>query len=143
MAPCLLLNFSCQASWFGPSRQQRTTRPLCRPSPCWSGEENLKKKAKLVGRDKASLTGQQRKCTVTTTTLIERLYKTKQIHGAILSVPDAQGAPKQQFTSPRPAPPTGTQHDGTCCRIPCLAGLGQPTCLCPLLGSGENEPCPG
>jgi len=30
------------------------------PPPQWDGEENLKKKAKLVGCDKNSLTGQQR-----------------------------------------------------------------------------------
>jgi len=35
---------------------KRATRSLCRPSPRWVGEENGKKKAKLMGRDKGSLT---------------------------------------------------------------------------------------
>jgi len=48
-------------SWFSPAPQQRTTRSLCRPSPHWDGEENGKKKVKLMGRDKDSLTQQQSK----------------------------------------------------------------------------------
>jgi len=47
-------------------RNKRATQLLYRPSPCWGGEENGKKKAKLVGGDKDSLTEQQRKRTVAT-----------------------------------------------------------------------------
>jgi len=57
-------------------------RPLCRPSPCWGGE-NGKKKAKLVGRDKGSFTEQQRKQTVTTTILIYKINT--EMHRATLT----------------------------------------------------------
>jgi len=40
------------------------------PSLRWGGEENTKKKAKLMGHDKGSLTKEQRKRTITTTILI-------------------------------------------------------------------------
>jgi len=53
--------------------------------PWWGGEENRKKKAKLVGQDKDSLREQQRKQTVTTTVLTGRTYKNKGIHKATLS----------------------------------------------------------
>jgi len=56
--------------------QQRTTWSLYHPSPHWGGEENGKKKAKLVGRGKGSLAEQQTRQTVTTTILIRRIYKT-------------------------------------------------------------------
>jgi len=46
----------------------------------WGGGENQKKKAKLVCLDKDSLTEQQRKSTVTTT-LIRRIYKTREYPG--------------------------------------------------------------
>ena len=45
------------------------------PSSHWDGKEKGKKKAKLVGRDKGSLTEQQMKQTVTTIILIRRIYK--------------------------------------------------------------------
>jgi len=61
-------------------------RLLYHPSPGWGGKENQKKKAKLVGRDKGSFTGQQRKQTVTTTTLIRGIYKTNsRMYGATLT----------------------------------------------------------
>jgi len=59
---------------------------LYRPSPHWDGEENGKKKAKLMGRDKGSLTEQHTKQTVTTTILIRKTYKTdSERHRATLS----------------------------------------------------------
>jgi len=64
--------------WFGPVRQQKTKWLLCRLSPRWGGEENEKKKAKLMGQEKGSLTEQQRKRTVTTIILIKRIYKTRE-----------------------------------------------------------------
>jgi len=73
-------------SWFGPGQQQRATRSLYRPSPRWGGEENRKKKAKLIGRDKRSLTEQQTKQTVATTILIRKIYKTNsEMHRATLT----------------------------------------------------------
>jgi len=47
--------------WFSPGQQQRTTWSLSRSSHRWAGEENQNKEAKLMGRDKDSLTGGQRK----------------------------------------------------------------------------------
>ena len=92
-------NFSQKAaqmvSWFGLSQQQRTTQPLNRPFPQQGGEENGKKKAKLVGQNKDSLTEQQRTQTLTAIILIERLYKTKGIHRATLSPPNAQHASRR------------------------------------------------
>jgi len=63
--------------------------------------ENRKKKAKLPGQGKDSFTEQQRKITVTTITLTRTREFTEQ-----RSPPDAQRAPKLQFTSPQPAPPS-------------------------------------
>jgi len=58
--------------------QQRATRSLCHLFPHWGAEENgKKKKAKLMGRDKGSLTEQQTKRRVTTIIPIRRIYKTK------------------------------------------------------------------
>ena len=76
---------SRQLSWFGPGRQPRTTRQVYCSSPHWGGEENAKKRQKLMGRDTGSLTEQRRKQTVTTTTLMSRVYKNKEMHGTILS----------------------------------------------------------
>jgi len=42
----------------------------------WDGEQNQRKKAKLMGRDKDSLTEQQRKKIVTTIIFIKIIYKT-------------------------------------------------------------------
>ena len=50
------------------------------PSPGWGGEENRKKKAKLVGQDKDSLTEQQRKWTVTTAILMRTGKRTEQLN---------------------------------------------------------------
>jgi len=61
-------------------------RLLYCPSPFWGGGENGNKKAKLVVRDKGSLTEQQTKRTITTITLIRRIYKTNSImHRATLT----------------------------------------------------------
>ena len=62
-----------------------TVWSLYRSSPHWGGEKNGKKKAKLVGRDKGSLTEQQTKL-IETTILIERIYKTNSgMHRAALT----------------------------------------------------------
>jgi len=109
--------------------------------PHWGGEENGRKKAKLLGRDKDNLPEQQRKRTVTTI-LTRRIYKIKRIHRATLSLPYAQCNPELQFTSPQPASPLRPKHDITWYWILCLASLGQPSPLCPLPASCENDPIP-
>jgi len=71
---------------------------------------------KLMGQDKGSLTEQQTKGTVTTTTTLRRKKYTKQTVKSTeqLSLPDALRAPELQLPSSlQPAPPAGTQHDGT------------------------------
>jgi len=47
-------------SWFSPSQQLSTMRLLAHSSPQsqWDGEQNRKKKVKLMGWDKDSLIGQ-------------------------------------------------------------------------------------
>jgi len=72
-------------SWFGPGWQQRTMWSIYRPFPRWGGEENRKKKAKLVGWDKDFLTEQRRKQTVIT--IISRIYKTREYAGQFSSCP--------------------------------------------------------
>jgi len=47
------------------------------PSSWWDGEENGKKKAKLMGWDKDSLTEQQRQRKIITIILIKRIYKAR------------------------------------------------------------------
>jgi len=49
------------------------------PSLLWGRGENQKKKAKLAGRDKGSLTEKQRKRTVTTIILITTMKYTEQL----------------------------------------------------------------
>jgi len=77
-------------------------------SPHWGGQENGRKKAKIMGWDKDSLTEQRRKRTVTTTILKRRIYKKNRKHRATLSPPDAQCAPEPRLACPWLAPPT--QH---------------------------------
>jgi len=48
------------------------------PPPAGVGRRMERKRQKLVGQDKGSLTEWQMKETVTTTILIRRIYKTKQ-----------------------------------------------------------------
>jgi len=103
-------------SWFDPGWQQRATWSLYRPSPHLGWEENWKKKAKLVGRDKGSPTEQQRKKTVTTTILI-RIYKNNNTYRATVSLSNAPRAPKPSLTFPWPASPLRTQHECTWYRI--------------------------
>ena len=117
----LIIFWKLTKSYLGPGRQQRTTRSLYCPSPRLGGEEIQKKKAKLVGLDKDSLTEQQRKRTVATTILTERIHKTKGIHSTALSPPDAQCS-QATIHFPPGRTPVSTEHDGTCYRIPSLFG---------------------
>jgi len=68
--------------WPWPATESHVAAPS--PVPLWGGEENWEKKAKLMGRDKDSLT-ENRKRTVTTMILLRRIYKNKGIHRAALS----------------------------------------------------------
>ena len=83
--------------WFNTGQQQRSTWSLYSPSPHWGGEENGKKKVKLVGQDENSLTEQQRKRTLTTV-LKRRIHRTSE-YTEQLSSPDAQCAPKKRLSS--------------------------------------------
>jgi len=104
---------------FGLGWQPRSTRSLSHPSPRWGGEENGKKKAKLVGRDKGNLTEQQTKWTVTTTILIKRIHKTNsEMHRATLTT-WYPARPRVVTAFPPASSPTSTQHGGTWCPTPC------------------------
>ena len=71
---------------FGPWLATKDHAVALSPLPSWSGEENGKKKAKLVVWDKGSLTEQLTKWTVTTITLIRKIYKTNsEMHRATLT----------------------------------------------------------
>ena len=126
-------------SWFGPGWQQRTRQFPFHPSPQWGGEENGKKKAKLLDQDKYSLTEWQRKKTVMTIIPLRRISKTREYTGQLsrlmLSVLLSNGYPP----GPWPTLPLSTQHDVTWYRIPCLFGqFGSAVRLCRLLASCEN-----
>jgi len=77
---------------------------LYRPSPRWSGEQNGKKKAKLMGRDKGSLTAQQRKWSITTIIVIRTREYTAQLSRC--QCPARSGA-KTNLLPPASSP---TQH---------------------------------
>jgi len=79
--PCCYLNILCHplrakkdCAGLAPAGIKESCGLSIIASPRWGGEENGKKKAKLMGRDKDSLTEQQRKWTVTTIILIRRIY---------------------------------------------------------------------
>jgi len=79
-----------------------------------------RKRQKLVGWDKGSLTEQQTEGTGTTTIQMRRKHNTNRTtHRAAL--PDRTASVPSQAASEFPppcSPPTGTQHDGTWCGIP-------------------------
>jgi len=80
------------------------------------GESNRKKKAKVVGWNKGSLTEQQTKGTVTTILIKKNIQKktpTKGICRATLSHCLMPSALPKRFTSPWPAPLLRTKHDAT------------------------------
>ena len=120
-------------SWFSPSWQQRPTRSLYCPSFCGGGEENQKKKIKLVGLDKDRLIEQRRKKTLTTTILIRIIYKTKWTQRATLSYHYMPGTqPSSGYPSPSIPTPGQLRHSelnvmSHSIEHPiCLASLGQP-----------------
>jgi len=84
-----------------------------------------RKRQKLVGRDKGSLTEQQTKGIVTTTIQIRRIHKTNsRMHSATLSA--RYNVRSQAMTDflPPSSPPARTQHYGTWYRIPCSVWSG-------------------
>jgi len=127
-------------SWFSPIRKQRTTWPLYHLSPWWCREDNGKKKAKLVGWNKDSLTEPQRKRAVTTIILIRGIYKKKEYTEELcLSVqcPVHSSAEINLSTSLLPHSKLSMMSHGIKYPIG-WAGLGQPSRLCPFLTSCEN-----
>jgi len=67
-----------EVSWFSPSRQLSTIRPLAHSLPApphWDREKNWKKKVELVGWDTGSLIGQQRKRKIMPIILIKEYTK--------------------------------------------------------------------
>jgi len=63
---------------FAPADNKEAHSHSHTPPLWWVGEENPKKKAKLVGWDKDSLTQQQRKQTITTVVLIKIIHKARE-----------------------------------------------------------------
>jgi len=78
-----------------------------------------------VGRDKGSLTEQQTERTGTTMTQMRRKHNTNRTtQRAALPDRTRACATKLRVSCPRPAPPTGPQHDGTWYGIPGSAWPG-------------------
>ena len=90
--------------WFGCSRQQKHHAATPPPAGVWRRTE--RKRQKLVGQDKGSLTVQQTKGTGTTTIQIKGIHKTKQTAGRD-ALPDhcAHTWPTSQFPPPRSPSP--------------------------------------
>ena len=89
------------------------------PPPTGVGRRMGRKRQKLVGQDKGSLTEQQTKWTVTTTILISRVYKTNsKMHRAVLTTWCPAGS-RAMTPFPPPRSPAGTQHGGTWYQTPC------------------------
>ena len=112
--------------------QPATQVPRGHPSPAGVRRRMERNKQKLAGRDKGSLTEQQTKGTVTTTIQIRGIHKTKQTAQQSCSpwLPPLR-TPEPRVSSRHPAPPTGTQHEGTWCGIPCSVwpgGVNPPGC---------------
>ena len=84
---------------FRSGQQQKDHVVTLSPLPHCGGEENGKKKAKLVGGNKDSLTEQQTKQTLTTITLIRRIYKTNPKCTEQLSPSEDPCAPDLRLTS--------------------------------------------
>ena len=135
------VTFKCKALlWFAPGRQQGTTQSLYRPSPSWDGKKNGKKKAKLLGQNKGSLTEEQMKWTVTMIILIRRIYKTNsEMQGATLPTQCPVCSQALIIFPPASCPAQNqAQWHMALNTLFCLASLGQLAQLCPLLASCEN-----
>ena len=118
-----LLVLKCIGSCFGFGCHRQQKRHAAAPPPAGVLRRMERKRQKLVGRDKGSLTEQQTEGTVTTTVQIRRKHDTNSHNRP--SLPDRTGAVRSQAAShfPPRRPPHRTQHDGTWL---CLARWGQP-----------------
>ena len=117
--------------WFGCGRQQKSHAAA--PPPAGVRRRTERNRQKLMGRDKGSLTEQQKKGTVRTKIQIKRKNNTNRTtHKASLSrTGPACALPSRERVPAAPLPPTGTQHDGTWYGIPCSvwpAGVSPPGC---------------
>jgi len=94
--------------------------------PCsGTGRRIGRKKAKLVGWDKESLTEQQTEKKITTIILIKRIYRVQFSHRPTLSLP-----PHSKLPCPSQLPYFNTEHDVTWYQTSHLIGcLGHPTQL--------------
>jgi len=109
----------------GAGNNSATQPPLPRPGCRGESKETGRK---LVGRDKGSLTEQQTKGTGTTMIQKRGIHKTNPQNRACRTEPLSPRmplrAPELRVSSRHPAPPTGTQHDGTWYGIPCSVWSG-------------------
>jgi len=128
--------------WFGSGRQQK--HHAAAPPPARVRRRMKRKRQKLVGRDKGSLTEQQTKGTVTTTIQIRRKYDTNSHNRPALS--DRTGAARSPATSESPPrrPPPPPEPSVTAQGMEYQALFGQVGSapphpgLCPFLDFGEN-----
>ncbi|XP_075282967.1 uncharacterized protein LOC142362011 [Opisthocomus hoazin] len=100
-----------------------TKAPRGRLPPAGLRRRMERKRQKLVGRDKGSLTEQQTEGTVTTTIQIRRKIRHKLAQRTVSPEQDRRHALLSRERVPaaphtHPPPPTGTQRDGTCYNMP-------------------------
>ena len=120
---CLLKSLISACFGFGWRRQQK--RHVAAPPPASVRRRMERKRQKLVGRDKGSLTEQQTKGTGTTTIQIRRKHKNEP-HDPESRSPRQDQRPPSRAASEFPLrrPRTGTQHDSTWYGIPCSVWPG-------------------
>jgi len=98
--------------------------PSVAPLPAGVGRRMERKRQKLVGQDKGSLTEQQTKPKVTTTLQRRRTYKTdRETHGATLTA-RCPVRSRAATAFPLASSPTGAQRGGTWYGIPCSVWPG-------------------
>jgi len=107
----------------GCHRQQK--RHVAAPPPAAVRRRIERKRQKLVGRDKGSLTEQQTEGTGATTIEIRRKHdETDRTTDPLSRTAPLLHTPEPRVSSCRAAPPTGTPHDGTWYGIPCCGWPG-------------------
>jgi len=113
--PYLILLFGC-------GRLQK--RHAASPPHAGVRRRMERNRQKLVGWDKGSLTEQRPKGTVTTTIQIRRKHNTNHTTQRATLPDRCCVLPSREFVPALQLPPTGTQHDGTWCGIPCSVWPG-------------------
>jgi len=107
--PCLQMQPGHLYTWrccFGFSCRQQQKRHAAAPPPAAVRRRVERKRQKLVGRDKGSLTEEQTKGTVTTTVQIRRKHnKTDRKTDPLSRTGPAPRAPEPRVSSHRAAPP--------------------------------------